>query len=673
MTDNVSANAGAYDIFKQGIELERQLLIFSAREKFMDAIAMDSENQGYLTHYGWFLQRHGFYEEAVIIFTKLLPLADDKKAVHPGLAWNLKVIGRPENFPGADGNISKVNDSEGEPTTFFDETARPLNDKNQKIMTLRLKIASTPNPVNLQKSLFNAYADNGEFDNAIQTAEEMRLNNALDRPTQLQFARVLFWHGEKRRSEIEYRELITGSPTSAFLYFELAGVLEDDGRLTEATEALEKSLSIYPDAAESKKKLAEVLARIGRGGEALKVASSIAPGKTSRLTGLLARARVLHFSGQLEDARTAYQVVLAEYPYNVEALWGMTETSIYTGRYKSARLAMARWEDAAPDQRLQGQKKLLAISTAPAVKLQTEYYTNSSDFTRKNSGVEFGVNIPSDLYLNVGYLFSDFEQDGFEDIVRHSMFVQGDKHISNRLQLTSRIAGNKYDNQNTNVNGNLSIRFRQSKKLTTKFSYGHFDIIDTVLPFNNTIHSYVVTIGSVGLDIQSDDYKFYLLYNPLPRVFFSGEFTHGDYSDGNRKSSSVLEAAYQVLQTPYLRAAYNYFHLDFKDPAKLFTEGSRTESAYWDPINFETHSLRLDFNHDYGKQISYGANLALSYIPKSEGLAKAAFLFTSYRFMEKLSLRFDARWVHQDKGVDRVGKSGGFRANNYNATFQYRF
>ena len=151
----------------------------------------------------------------------------------------------------------------------------------------------------------------------------------------------------------------------------------------------------------------------------------------------------------------------------------------------------------------------------------------------------------------------------------------------------------------------------------TELSFRHFDIIDTVLPFNNIIYSYVVTIGSLDRDIKSDDYKFYLLYAPVPKVSFAGEFIYGDYSDSNRKHSLMFEAGYQVLDSPYLRTAYNYFYLDIKDPAPLTGSGDHVESAYWDPVNFETHTLRLEYRQDYSEHLSFGAEGALSYSPKS--------------------------------------------------------
>lgn len=326
-----------------------------------------------------------------------------------------------------------------------------------------------------------------------------------------------------------------------------------------------------------------------------------------------------------------------------------------------------------PTQQTKEQDKPFSIFTAPSIKLLSEYYTNSSDFTRKSAGSEFGFSAAAGLHFDAGYVFSDFSENGFENILRHSLFIQGEKQVSESTGVLVRLSENYYDNDNANLNGSLFIRYRPSTNVFTEFSFRHFDIIDTVLPFNNVIYSYVVTIGSLVRDIKSDDYKFYLLYTPVPRVSFAGEFIYGDYSDSNKKRSLMFEAGYQLLDIPYLRAAYNYFYLDIKDPAPLARSGDTVESAYWDPVNFETHTLRLEFLRDYNKHLSLGAEAALSYSPKSGGLSKSAFLTASYRFMEQVSLRFDARWFDQKEGVDRLGKTDRFWATNYNIALQYRF
>jgi len=326
-----------------------------------------------------------------------------------------------------------------------------------------------------------------------------------------------------------------------------------------------------------------------------------------------------------------------------------------------------------PVQQTPGHNSTFSLFTAPSIKLLSEYFNNSSDFSRTSAGAELGVTPSTGSYLGTGYVFSDFSQDGFDDISRHTVFIQGEKMISESTGLTARVSGNFYDNDNSNLNGGVSVRYWPAANLFTELSYRHFDLIDTVLPFNNIIYSYVVTIGSLDRNIRSDDYKFFILYDRIPKVSFASEFIYGDYSDSNRKLSFMFDAGYQLLDTPYLRTAYNYFYLDIKDPAPLTRGGDHVESAYWDPVNFETHTLRLEYRQDFREHLSFGAEGALSYSPKSGGLSKSVFLYTSYGFTERSSLRFDVRWFDQNKGIDRLGETDRYWAANYTIAFQHRF
>ena len=97
------------------------------------------------------------------------------------------------------------------------------------------------------------------------------------------------------------------------------------------------------------------------------------------------------------------------------------------------------------------------------------------------------------------------------------------------------------------------------------------------------------------------------------------------------------------------------------------------ESAYWDPVNFEAHTLRLEYRQEYREHLTFGAEGALSYSPKSSGLSKSAFLSAAYKFTEKSSLRCDLRWFDQNKGVERQGETDRYWAANYTMVFQHGF
>ena len=324
------------------------------------------------------------------------------------------------------------------------------------------------------------------------------------------------------------------------------------------------------------------------------------------------------------------------------------------------------------------QQQLIVDADSPflsntSLKVLGEFYRNSSDFKRQSVGAEYEVWLNGIANLMAGYTFSYFSQSGFEDINRHKFFIQGETQVSQKIGITARISESVYDNDNENFNGGVFLRYRPQLNLFSEISYRHFDIIDYVLPFNNAIYSYVVTIGSIDRNIQSDDYKIFLLYYPAASISFAGEVIYGDYSDGNEKRSLMFEAGYKFRDNPHLRTAYNYFYLDLKNPAPLTQSGQPNESAYWDPVNFDTHTLRLEFRDDYLEHLTVGAEGALSYSFDSEDISSTVFLYASYRVREYTSLRFDARWFNQDRGVDRRGKTDGFWAENYSMILQHRF
>ncbi|WP_372679460.1 tetratricopeptide repeat protein [Desulfosarcina sp.] len=671
---HASDDSRAYQIFKQGLDDERQLRIYEARERYIAALAESPTNQGFLSHYAWFLTRYGFSEEAADVFSRLMPLADDKEktALYLGLAWNRQVLGQLEasldmykrRFP-----ITAID----MPGAFEQIRWHRYEENHKKINRLKNDIASGSDALTHQRALVEVCLDQGALASAIALAEDLRDQGELDLKTHLFLARALFWSGALDRAAHEYAALNDRSPENAFLNIEWADVLVADERLPEAQALLEKSLALYPQAAAGRRKLAEVLARQHEDQRAIEMAESIAAEKNDRLTGLLARARARHFSGHIQNAQPIYAQILKEYPLHPDALWGMTETSIYTGRDAEARRTLHQWENAIEDPRMRVQQKRLKQYTAPHLSGIADFYSNSSDFSRTDMGLESGWHMGDDWRLNAGYRFSGFFQSGFEDVFRNTFLVGARKGVSERLLLTTGLSGNNYDNDHNSLNGELGLAFQMTPELSIQPHFRHVDVIDTTGPFENMAYSHTVTIGSVGMHITADEYGLRLDYLPLPRLSFSCDYRYADYSDDNQKHYLSSEAGYRFSLQPDWRMAYNYFYLDYRDPAPLYRENDRVESAYYDPINFETHTLRLVFRHDNGERWFYGSEGALSYIPKSNGTGTYLSAFVGWRFKQDMTFRIDARGYYQNRGVDRVDTTGYFWANNVMFKFDYRF
>lgn len=663
-----------YAIFKAGMELENRLMIFEARDRFREAISMDPQNAGYLEHYAWFLQFNGFNEEAVEVFRRVLPLVSSPEGIYRGIGWNEKVIGRLSNSLAAYEKVFKIDSPRDSMKGVFEEISLKLSRENDVVISkLNAELSKKQGNYELMKGLLRAYISQGDLGNAIDLAEKILAQHPGDLTSRLEYARILFWGGRQGQAEAAYRSLLVDSPDNAFLYFELGSVQNAMGKLPEARRSLDKSLTLYPDAVRTRKELAEVLARLGSQNEAIATASSIRMTEGERLTAKLALARSLHFSGRINEAIPIYKGVLDDYPYNADALWGLTETSIYTGNLDTADTALKKWQSAGGDGRYGKQKALYERFTAPAMELKGEYYSNSSNFIRVNSGVDYRLHAGMKSTLDFGYIYSFFHQSSFDSISRQTVFAEAEARLAESLRVGGRLGGNFYDNDQNRLNGRFSLYVDPVKNLVIALNYERLDIIDTELPFTNAIYNYVVTIGSVGRKIQTNDYSIFVQGSPIARLDLAGKFLYGDYSDGNRKLSGMLDAGYRLFDNPGLKIGYNYFYLDYQDPAPLFVEGGASTSAYYDPRNFEVHTLYLGFRHEPAEHLVYGLEERVSYIPKSDGISNSIFGFVACKFSPHHALRLDGRYFYQNHGIDRAGESGHFSADNIMISYEYKF
>ena len=665
----------AYETFREGLNLEQSLKHFEAGEKFRKAIAAEPENEGYLEHYAWFLSADGFSDEAAAAFRVALPASKNQENIQKGLGWNEKLTGRFEESINAYGKAFHVDYSTKTlQDSFKDISARLKVENATNIKNLLAELAKDPDNKGVSMALFDAYISQGESKSAITVGTKLAAEYPNDLQFRLKLALAHFWAGEKETAESALKDLLVSSPENAFLYYQLGKVQRSQGKKMEARATLERSLTLYPNAAVTKKELAEILAESGKGEEARSLAASIKDNNGESLTAQLAVARVLHFSGNIQEASSCYKKILRNYPYNNEALWGLVETSILTGRTDTAERALNLWQQNWADPRIEKQKELLKFETSPRLGLLGEYYENSAGFTRYNIGTALR-SIYNGTTFDIGYNFSAFDQNGFSSITRNSVSLGLERRITDTVRGDGSISGNFYDNDQNHLNGKASIYIEPTSKFSLALNYEHVDIIDTEPVFKNAIYNYVVTIGSVGSKIATNDMSVYARGSVCPRLDLWGKILYGFLSDGNTKTSYIAGADYNISQTPNLVLGYNYFYLDYRKSAENYQMGTEIITSYYDPTNFEVHTLKLAYNHDFDTGYSLGAEGSLSYIPKSEGVANSLFAYVAYKLGERHLLRLDARAFYQNKGVDRDGQNNGgyFRAENVVLSYEYVF
>jgi tetratricopeptide (TPR) repeat protein len=666
----------AFETFQVGLGLEQSLKHFEAADKFKEAIAAEPDNAGYLEHYAWFLSADGFPEEAAAAFRAALPHSANQNSIYQGLAWNEKLLGR---FNESIADYGKAFNTDFSATTYrasFEAISARLNADNQlKVQQLAARPASGPEGKAASLALFDAYISLGELKSALEVGSKLAAAHPENLEMQLKLARVRYWSGATESAQAALQDLLMVSPDNAFLYYELGKMLHSQGKTFEATGALVRSISLHPACVACKKELAEVLAEEGHSSEALSLAASLDGKKGASLTAQLAAARVLHFSGNLSEAASRYRKILRAYPHNSDALWGLTETSLLTGRTDTAAAELAIWQQGGPDPRLERLRERLNFQIAPRLGLLAEYYANSAGFTRYNAGTSLKAHYLGTSF-DLGYHYSAFLQERFHAIERNSLSLGLERRFSDSFRAELGGSANLYDNDQSHLNGKASLYFEPSSRFALALNTEHVDIIDTEPVFRNAIYNYVVTIGSVGRKVSTDDESIYARGTVYPNLDLWGKALFGFLSDGNRKTSFLGGADYHLSRAPEVTLGYSYFFLDYRKAAENYQQGANSIGAYYDPTNFEVHTVSLAYKQEFAPRFSLGTEGRLAYIPKSEGVAGSLFLNLSCRLADRHLLRLDAREFYQNKGVDRFASSNGgghFRAENVVLSYEYVF
>lgn len=666
-----AAESSGSSAFEHGLQFETKMELFPACHEFKKAIEAEPQNAGYVEHYAWFLFLNSFHEEAAISFEKLIQLKNGKVSndVYRAIGWCEKEMGRLDKSLAAYSKVYQL------PKESMHAALEMID---RQLAADSLKKAESFEKRGVQgaerKEFFQELVYAHRYKKAWKLGANLRKEYPNDINFHYQYARSLFWGGKLERAECEYQKLIRKSPRNAFFYYELGKIQNGLRERKKAEASFKRASELEPHFALAERELAAVVAVQNRPEEARRIADRIKNEKTNQIPFLLSKAQARHFSGDLRRAIPYYEALLEKFPENQEALAGVTECYIYTENYKRADRSFKTWEQLITDNRYVERKKTYDWYTSPTLGVKSDYYSNSVNYARINEGASFRFKPNLSSWLDIGYSFSHFDQYRFDEITRHTAFAEASYDFCPEFQVSGRLAGNFYDNDWTSLNGRAAARIRPQDWLEVNLTYDHVDIIDSQLPFANAIFNPVTTIGSVGEKLYTNDYSALIIFSPSGRLDILGKFTYGDYSDDNEKIEYFAEINYKIFQSPRLLAGLNYYYLNFENPAPLFKgpQGDITPS-YYDPINFESWSARLEWVHDVNSWVQYGLENRVHYIPKSDGFADSFFAFIRVKWDDENAIRLDGRYFYQSEGVGRTGPTDSFRAMNCVLSYEHKF
>ncbi|WP_058477828.1 tetratricopeptide repeat protein [Legionella steigerwaltii] len=665
-----NAKAIAYKYYLKGVNYEQSLYAFEARTAFQKALALDPKNPGYLTHYAWFLHLFGFMEQATVAFQKALNHPQGTN-MYQGLAWDEFYLG---NLAESQRDFKHFYTSRwlnSNYTNAFIKAPLMANRENElKIYELKQKLARDPYNLALQKDLFNNYIYHNEYDHAIALGRILIANKKTDNFTRLEFARTLFKNKQYDLAAAQYEQLMQRFPHNAFLAYEWGSKLVELRQYDAAYKMLAQSLEYYPSP-EAKEALAKLAAQKGMCDTALHLLLEVSD---KRSTGyLLGMGDAYRKCGEYRQANAYYQKVLQKYPYNSDALWGILSSTAAAHEYEGNRVAYDRWQEVYNWERSFLQEQLVDYYQSPMIPISADFYDSSNTFRRQDAGVAADFYAIANTRLNLSEAYSGFEQNGFDSISRNMVQLQGSKLFTEHWQLFAGISDKVYSNGFNNINGNVAVQYSWSETLNATLGFNHSDIIDTEPPFSIQIYNYIVAIGAVGLNIRTDDYSGSMYYQPTQNLSLWGKGVYGKYSDGNNKTQVSFEANYKLINIPQIRIIYDFFYLNYSNPAPIFTQDHHSQSAYYDPLDFQVHTGKVRIEHYVTSKLRLGIEDGLSFFPQNSSYGNAVAGYMDYKIVTHWGMRLGAQYYNQNNSIFRTNRNGGpFWAKAASLSFIYK-
>lgn len=672
---------------KTGEEYAKTLNVFEANRAFEASVAIDPNNRSNREQYAWHLQAFSFIEEAVYQFNILLPCASDPALFYLVLGWDYHMLGELDASIWAFSQIYDFPYCYTQKNKFVVIRDIYRRSEYEKIHALwsELECADKTKELEIKKKLFESYTYIEELCVASILALDILSTHPEEYMVHYRYAKLL--HQKKKYSEAvyQYELLLEKLPCNAFLYLSLGKVYEDWGCICAAKIAYENAFYLDQNP-KTERAYARVLSKCGDCCNAIALANQIDVDESDSLTKSLSVAEVSLNCGYAEIAACIYNEVLENYPYNREALWGLLKSSTHTGNTDDALVSYKRWPTVWFDDPLQNQ---LAEYYRPPEMLQSnEYFHNSITFRRFSTGLSFNQYHFCNMRLSEGYYYTQFGQRFFNTINRHTGFLTLNKLFNRKWECRLGLLENYYDRlqhrsedpfstkqhlySKAVLNCRLHLIAHPIPELTADIGYDYYDIIDTIPPFNNPIYNYIIQIGAAALNIRTADWNAFFYYYK-EKFYWLANIVYGKYSDGNVKKTRSFRTGYQVYEVAPTNVYYSYFYLDYKKSARLFVQNGHSERAYFDPKNFEVHSIGLDTKYDITECLQVGGEVSTLYIPKCRNFAYSVFAFLNYEFTDCLSCRLDLRYYYQNQSITRSEIIGYYNAENASLQIKYQF
>jgi len=637
--------------FENGLEAEKSLQLYEARDHFRAAVKESPDTPGVAEHMAWFLYLNGFHdEECVALFRLVGPKGQDPAVMEMAAKQVERELGL---------RVAMSEAEKAEQKSFQE--------------------------AQLQKAVMGsdaerggALVDAGKLAEGIQLLESAVKSDPENLPLQLKLARALYWSGKKAEADHAYARLLRKQPNNPALLYERAGVVASEDQLDRARSLLAAAEKARPGDTRILLERARIES-LGYDREATLAALDRIPAKDQDSAQVwLGRGRADHGLGQFAAAAESYQKALEKAPHLEEAANRLSECHLRRGDFGAADEMISDWQNRERGLDWTIRQDLYAELTDPRMGASFASYSNSVQYLELDFGLYGNFRPIPEVEIRPSVVNSLFQQIGFSNIDRQGGLVEVNARPDDWVAVSGNVGLNGYTNDWLSTVGGVSAEFFPVHWLDLGVGVNYFDLIDFQPPFGVGIYDLVTTIGGVGNRVTSTQGNLQARLRPYAGWELFARTRLASFSDANTFQDNLVQAAYTFRnQQPRVTASYNYYYMSLLNPARNYQPiaGGITTPSYYDPDALNINSWKVEVVGKPADWVEMGGEGYLYNIMENGGFGQSVFIFTKFELDgPENTLRLDGRYFTQNRGLTRNDTPGGsFNALNFLLTYEHRF
>ena len=442
-----------------------------------------------------------------------------------------------------------------------------------------------PNDAQLTATLAQMLSWTEQFHESIQLYRELAQQDPANADHLLSLARVLSWAGNYNESVETYNRVLQLQPERVDARLGMAAVQSWNNNFDQSLRNYQLVFDQDPQNREAHLGYARVHAWKGDLDRAVRLYADLQSRFPNDRDILLGEGQALQWSGRAREAEQVLAPLRAAYPNDREVLLAMAGTQLALGRSDLALRDVRQAEGISPDHRdvrlmrslvLREVRPMLVLGFSPSLdsdELHIFSYTSTLYFSP----------VPRiRSYVRASIIPSMIPSDGI---------VQGREAV---LGATAQVVPWLI------LRGEAGSNFGSTGRTST-IGGGGFTLLPSPswrFDFNASRRFVNFVPKSVLLDISQRQLQASLDYRPLNNLRLHFDYSHGQYSDGNRSHTGSVSLTQTLVRSEQLTLEGGYIY-------SVGSFASQPRTGYFAPSQLQRHGGLVNFYGQFNSRVGY--------------------------------------------------------------------